>query len=317
MINRIHTFVFLILLLVIGSACTELYKSPFSFTESEQGVELLENGKPVFFYQEKPKSLTGEYICNNYIHPLYNINGDTLTEEFPHDHQYHRGIFWAWHQLYVDTVNLGDGWINDGISQDVINVKTDKSKSQAKINLEVMWQSSNFQNGRPFLNEHTTITVHKLESNIRKIDFEIILRPLVQGFQIGGSDDKKGYGGLCARMKLPDDLIFTSSEGPVTPQNLQIEAGPWMDFSADFGNTSEVSGLAILCHPSSPDYPENWILRQKTSMQNIVFPGEERVSIKMDKPVILRYRIIIHAGGADIQKFSELQAEYENMYSPE
>ena len=75
----------------------------------------------------------------------------------------------------------------------------------------------------------------KLEAGIRKIDFEITLKALVKGLQIGGSADQKGYGGFCVRMRLPDSLVFTSENGPVTPQELQIEAGPWMDFSGKFG----------------------------------------------------------------------------------
>lgn len=293
----------------------EMQKSPFSFRVTDQGIELLENGKPVFFYQKKPKSLTGQYICSNYLHPVYSLKGDILTDEFPPDHPYHRGIFWTWHQLYVDNVSLGDGWINDGISQDVVTAQTETGNEGARFNLEVLWKSSTFKSGDPFMNEYTTIVVHPQESGTRKIDFEIILKSMVPGFQIGGSADEKGYGGLCTRIKFPDRLVFTSENGPVTPQNLQIKAGPWMDFSGDFGGKVEVSGLTILCHPSTPNFPEPWVLRQKGSMQNIVFPGQNRVSIPMDKPVVLRYRIIIHNGNAASLNIAALQLEYEKMYS--
>jgi hypothetical protein len=292
-----------------------MQKSPFLFRESDQGIELAENGKPVFFYQRKPKSLTGEYICNNYIHPLFNLNGDVLTEEFPPDHPYHRGIFWTWHQIFVDTNNIGDGWINDGISQDVVKIQTEKYKTEAHFNLEVLWKSSSYPDGKPFMNEQTSIIVHQPESDVRKIDFKITLKALVDGLQIGGSADEKGYGGFCVRLKIPDDLIFTSENGPVTPRELQIESGPWMDFSGGFGNNAGVSGLTILCHPDTPNYPEPWILRQKGSMQNIVFPGQNRVNIPMDKPTVLRYRIIIHNGNAGSVNLPGLQAEYSKMYS--
>jgi hypothetical protein len=305
----------LISLMITGPFGPGTQKSPFLFKENDQGIELIENGMPVFFYQRKPKSLTGQYICSNYLHPVYSINGDTLTEEFPPDHPYHRGIFWTWHQLFVNDKSLGDGWINDGISQDVVNVATEKNKDKAQFDLDVKWKSSTFQDGNPFMDEHTTIIVHQLESDIRKIDFEITLKALVPGLQIGGSADEKGYGGLCTRIKLPDDVIFTSEKGPVKPQELQIKAGPWMDFSADFGKNSKVSGLSILCHSTTPNYPEPWILRQKGSMQNVVFPGQNRTSITMDKQVVLRYRIIIHNGNAGSINILALQAEYEKMYN--
>lgn len=300
----------IITLLLTSCSSKELKRSPFSFKDSDQGIELQENSKPVFFYQRKPKSLTGEYICSNYIHPLYNLNGDTLTEEFPADHPYHRGVFWTWHQLFVKDVSLGDGWINAGISQDVIAVKTEKDSVRARIFVDVMWRSSLFQNAKPFLNEHTVISVQRLESNLRKIDFEITLKPLVSGFQIGGSADKKGYGGFCIRVKCPDDLVFTSEKGQTTPQELQLDSGPWMDFSAAYSVGSPVSGITILCHPGNPNYPEPWILRQKGSMQNVVFPGQNKINIPVDKPVVLRYRIIIHNGNAESLNIPDLQSEY-------
>lgn len=313
---RLLIFVSFIVVMMTCSSSSEMQKSPFSFKETDQGIELLENGKPIFFYQRQTKLLAGQYKCNNYLHPLYSLAGDTLTEESPPDHPYHRGIFWAWHQHYIDNKSIGEGWIVQGISQDVINVQKELINGTAQFNLSVLWKSSSYQNGQPYIEENTNIILYPIESNVRKIDFEISLKALVSGVQIGGSDDEKGYGGLCARIKLPDDLIFTSEIGPVTPQNLQIKAGPWMDFSADFGKNSKVSGLTILCHPSSPNYPEPWILRQKDrSMQNVVFPGRERINVSMNKPIVLRYRIIIHNGNAGSVNIPKLQAEYSKMYS--
>lgn len=284
----------------------------FQFNLTEQGVELLEKGQPVFFYQKTPKSLDGKYICTNYLHPLYSLNGDTLTEEFPADHPYHRGIFWAWHQMYVDGKSLGDGWIMENISQEVLKVQTTTGKA-AELKTNSIWKSPLFENSKPFLSEHTTITVHPLQNDIRKIDFKIALTALVPNVTLGGSDDEKGYGGLCARLKLPEDIIFISENKPVTPQTLQIKADPWMDFSASFGRSGETNGVAILCHPDTPNYPAPWILRAKTSMQNIVFPGRNPVKIPTDKPIILYYRLIIHNGNADSIDLNQLQNEYAKM----
>lgn len=300
-----------VIVVITACSCSDnLKKSSFSFIENEQGIELFEKGNPVFFYQRKPKSYDGQYVCSNYLHPVYSIDGDTLTQEFPPDHPYHRGVFWTWHQLYVNDKSIGDGWINEGISQNVINAVTKKEKGNAEIYLDVMWKSSTFGDGKPFLKENTRIIVHSLQQGIRKIDFEITLNALVNGFQLGGSADEKGYGGFCARIKLPDDLVFTSEKGMVIPQELQVTAGPWMDFSAGFGRRSGVSGLSILCHPDTPSFPEPWILRQKGSMQNIVFPGKERITIQMDKPVVLKYRMIIHNGNSDSIDLAALQREY-------
>ena len=93
----------------------------------------------------------------------------------------------------------------------------------------------------------------------------------------------------------------------VTP----LPAAPWMDFSGDFKGDGSVSGLAILCHKSNPGYPNRWILRRKRAMQNPVFPGRHPVLLSREKPLILRYRLIIHRGNAQAINVNILQTEYD------
>jgi hypothetical protein len=299
----------LILLSIIGSAQSAI--SPFVLKETDEGVDLSEKGLAVFHFQKKSKALQGKYVCSNYLHPVYDLKGNVITEESPPDHPYHRGIYWAWHQFYINDKSLGDGWVMENISQEVVGLKTDITGSTAQFRISAVWKSPNWKNGAPFIGEQSTIIVHKSDKDTRKIDFEIALKALTSGVEIGGADDEKGYGGFCVRIKLPDNMIFTSSTGRVTPQNTQIIAGSWMDFSASFGKTSDITGLAILCHPATPNYPAPWILRQKASMQNIVFPGRSRIKLSPDKPVVLRYRVVIHNGNAESISLQALQSEYE------
>lgn len=289
-------------------------EKPFLFEPDDHGVTLSENGNPVFYYRKEPKTLTGGYACNHYIHPLYTLSGDTLTEEFPIDHPYHRGIFWSWHQLYADSLNLGDDWVMERITHEVTALQTGIENGNATLDLEVMWRSALLENGKAFMKENTRITVYPSQTGVRMIDFEISLKALVQGVTMGGSDDEKGYGGFCARLRLPDNLVFTSDHGPVVPQTLQVIAGPWMDFSGTFGPSDALSGLAICCHPSTPNYPAPWILRQQTSMQNIVYPGRDRVPLSMDQPTVLRYRLVVHDGSAQKVNLPALQSEFEKIH---
>jgi hypothetical protein len=300
------------LLIIISITCySQEIKTPFSFEKNNQGVKLLENGKPVFFYQKMPKSFDGKYICNNYIHPLFSLNGDTLTEEFPEDHPYHRGIFWAWHQLYIDGKSIGDGWIMKNIIQEVADVRTITNNNYGQLQVDVLWKSPSFEDSHPFISEYTTITIHPLQDSVRKIDFAISLKALVPGVEIGGSNDEKGYGGLCARLKLSENIKFTSAIGKVTPQQGQIAAGPWMDFSAPFERNGKTSCVSILCHPETPNYPAPWILRSEPSMQNIVFPGRNRIKLPVDKSIVLYYRVIVHNKYISSLNINKLQKEYE------
>ena len=288
-------------------------KTKFTFATNEEGVEVLENGKPVFFYRRKPNISQGKYICSNYIHPLYSLGGDTLTEEFPADHPYHRGIYWAWHQHYIGENSIGDGWFMEEVTYDVAEVKTDAGPGLAQLDLHVLWRSKKYENGKPYMDEHTTIIVRPSTGDYRIIDFRIALRALVPGVSLGGSDNEKGYGGFCCHIRTPGDLTFISSTGRVTPQTLQVKAGPWMDFSGTFGKEGKPSGFTLMCHKSDPGYPQPWILRQKGSMQNIVWPGRERVAVPTDKPVVLHYRLVVHEGNSDRTDLRALQKEYNAL----
>jgi len=294
---------------------TPLPNEAVRIVETDQGFLVTECGQKVLFFQRRPKSLDGKYARADYVHPLYGLDGEVLTEDFPADHRHQRGIFWAWHQLYVGDKKLGDSWSTENFSYDVKNVEVPRANSKSgAIQAEVYWKSPLWADAegqqRPFVKETTTISIHRARNDIRKIDFKISLLALEQGVSIGGADNKKAYGGFSARIKLPDGLEFTGTNGRVEPKSTPIEAGPWMDFSGRFGNNETITGLAILCHKSNPGYPQRWILRRKGSMQNAVWPGREAVPLSTEKPLTLRYRLIIHRGDAGRVDIDKLQSEY-------
>lgn len=297
-------------------SCSSHPSSDFIWIEDNNGIKLHEKEEPVFYYRKTPNKVNDTIFCNNYIHPLYLPGGDLLTEEFPSDHPYHRGIFWAWHQLYEAEKSLGDSWIMSKISFQVTKVIS-RTDSLATLDMDVDWVSSVWQNNKPFLHEHTTIVVFPVRNGLRQMDFVITLQALTKDISLGGSDDEKGYGGFCIRMRIPDNMTFMSDSGSVIPQTLQVIAGPWMDFSGTFDHGGKPGGVTILCHPSNPVYPAPWILRKETSMQNSVFPGREPAELSENKPLVLRYRIILHQGILDIRRLSDLQAVYNQCAFPD
>jgi hypothetical protein len=45
-------------------------------------------------------------------------------------------------------------------------------------------------------------------------------------------------------------------------------------------------------------------------MQNAVYPGRQPVAIRRDRPVVLRYRIVLHRGELAPADIERLQAAY-------
>jgi hypothetical protein len=289
--------------------------SQITVIESDEGYLFRESDSPILFYQRAPKSFNGGYTRNNYIHPLWTLDGEILTEDGPEDHLHQRGVFWAWHQTYAGETRLGDAWACSDFIWDVTEADIQDGPGVSKIlSVTVYWKSPDWtdEDGapKPVVEERTRLVVHPAQRNYRAVDVEIGLRALERDVTIGGSEDEKGYGGFSARIKMPEDLSFMTSGGQVEPQTIQVEAGPWIDFSGTFGQSNQESGLAILVHPSNPGDITKWILRKQGSMQNPVFPGREPVTIPQQDPILLKYRLIIHRGSTEDLDLEALYQDY-------
>ncbi len=311
-VNRRYYIQLILSVFVFFTGCSTL-----KIVKDNEGYSVFEAGNKVLFYQVKPKSLNGKFTRNNYIHPLYDLDGRIITEDFPKDHLHHRGIFWAWHQVMVGDKSVGDGWSLNDISWDITDIDIDTSNySFARLTAKVLWLSPlhTYPDGKqkPFISETTKITVHRTEGDLRKIDFEISLLALEDKVRIGGSNNTKGYGGFSTRIKLPDEMTFICPKGHVEPIRTQVDPAPWFDFSAKFGDDEKISGLAILSHKSNPGYPQKWILRRKRAMQNPVYPGRHPVPLSTKEPLILRYRLIIHRGDTKHIDLNNLHDEYNS-----
>jgi len=283
----------------------------FTTIKSDEGIEILENHKKVLFYQVRPKSVDGKYERAGFIHPLYSLNEESLTEDMPKDHPYHRGIFWAWHQIIWNNKQIADGWISENISWAPSKMTVQKKKKSITLQSEMLWKSVlNDSISTPIVKEHTKISVHPSTSQYRIIDFDIQLFALKDNLRIGGSDDQKGYGGFCLRLKLPEDISFVSGDTELTPLETAVHAGPWMNFSGSFdGKDSRKIGIAVFCDNTNPGRLQEWILRKKESMQNVVYPGR-RPTLVSKNGLKLRYRLVIHDTNIERSDLEKLYREY-------
>lgn len=260
--------------------------------ENEQGVTILEGIQPVMTYQRSTTSLSGKWPRAHYVHPLYGLDGEVLSEDFPQDHRHHRGIFWAWHQVLVDGQPQGDAWACVDFQWDVQDVQVATAEDHIQLSTTTLWKSPALRDeqGEPraCVREETSLRVHPTSQGVRWIDFDIQLWALLEKVSLGGSDDDKGYGGFSARVKLYPETQFLSAGGVVEPQFGAVSAGNWLDIRGPAG------GVVIVQHPDNPGFPQPWILRSSRSMQNPAYPGRQPVQLSMTQPLRLRYRLGIY-----------------------
>ena len=288
---RLFSLVFLLLCISVTSY------SQINMVVKDGGFLFLEGKDSIFFYQKTPKAEDGKFSRCNYIHPLYGMDGSRMTEDFPADHPHHRGIFWAWHQLLIDGQPVADGWELKNFIQKVTNFEFILQKGSGRVNTTVDWKSPLWKNGsEAFLKEETQLTIYPKSGNYRRIDFQISLKPLAEKFSLGGSDDEKGYSGFSVRLKLPEDVSFSSDHGLVEPANSAISAGNSMNIEGSFLNKNKTGGVVIWSNPQNPSPANSWILRKKASMQNVAFPGITPILIEKEKPLVLKYTLLVFQG---------------------
>jgi len=312
-------------------------------------IKISEDGNPVLVYQIEETSLDGKWPRAGYVHPLYDLKGEVMTEDFPDDHKHHRGVFWAWHHLSVGDLILGDPWLcKDFVrqcvqsTQHVIQVRGEECIG---IELKTLWKSPLLKDLNaemlPIVEERARIIIHPSTARQRLIDFDISLTAMLRDVRIGGSDDVKGYGGFSPRIKLNSKQVFRFESGEVEPKKVAIQGGPWVDIS------DQKRGLTIMTHPENPvanrssQTPEAvasesetvasesetvasesetagqddqqsrlWILRRKRSMQNAVYPGRTPVPLSKDNATRLRYRLVVHDGQMAAERLQAIYNEF-------
>lgn len=261
------------------------------------GFLFLEGKDSICFYQKAPKSKDGVYLRCNYIHPLYGIDGNRLTEDFPADQLHQRGVFWAWHQILINGKAVSDGWDLKNFQQQVVDVEFRKQKEGGVLKTVDEWKSPLWEDGtKAYLKEETKIMMRPKVNRYRRIDIEIKLKALTDRLSIGGSDDEKGYGGFSVRLIQPDDITFHGEGGMIEPLETAIKAGNFMNISGSFLRNGKKGGLVIWSSSDNPKPNDIWILRKKASMQNAVYPGQQPVPIPFDEPLLLKYSLIVYDG---------------------
>ncbi|GJM29577.1 MAG: hypothetical protein DHS20C17_22120 [Cyclobacteriaceae bacterium] len=280
-------YMFKILVVCLLFILPAAFQSGLQFKEEDGRVSLYQDDQLVFSYQTETVSKDGQYPRANYVHPLNDFSGKPITEDFPEDHLHHRGIFWTWHQLYLDGQSLSDPWICEGISWDVHDLQYRVQGKKAALNASVDWLVG--ADKQALIKEKVQME-YQNHSDYYQLDFRITLQSQRDHVELGGSDDNKGYGGFSARLALGEDVAFSDATGIVTADNEQVEAGNWL-LVEDIGENQ--TQVAILYHPESTADLQGWILRERNSMQNPVWPGRERAVLNEGEEVSIIASLVV------------------------
>jgi hypothetical protein len=244
---------------------------------------------------------------SDYIHPLYGLNGEMLTNDWPDGgHPHHRGIFWAWPEVEYKSQRADIYALQRVFARPTGKIEFTSGAVFAEIDAENMWM---WEDREAIVNEQAIIRVYHATNESRIIDLTIKLLAVKDSVTIA-TRFTNSYGGLNIRMQSPknqDISYFTDEEG-AEPRRA------WSDFNGIFEGSITTSGLMVLQNNQNPEYPGEWRDYPGLAWVQPTFPTPNtRYLLSKTEPLILRYRLIIHNGGKPGKKISEANWDAYNL----
>jgi hypothetical protein len=279
----------------------------FRFDErSQTSLGLWEGDKPVLVYHHgrvRAAGVPDRFTRSTYVHPLYGLDGEVLTDDFPADHYHHRGLFWAWPHVTLAGVHY-DLWMLRGIEQRFEHwLARTVTASNAVLGVANGWYAAE----RKVMAEQAWFRVHPATTTGRLIDLEFVWEPIDQPVTLAGAEGKS-YGGLTLRFARGTNTVITVPPGAI-PRDLAMTNLPWADLTRRWAGQALTSGVAILVHPSHPDFPPQWLTRHY-GVLCLGWPGVKPKTLQPGQPVRCRYRLWIHRGQPSVAELQQAFALY-------
>ncbi len=272
----------------------------FSLTEADGGLSLSERGKPVFVYRHKEQLAAGvpeKYRRATYIHPLYDLRGTVISDDFPKDHVHHRGLSWTWAHVGVGG-EVYDLWACEGVRQVFEKwLAQETGPVCATIGVKNAWWTAQ----KKIMDEWVWIRAFGTNEYGRAIDVLLTLKAL-EPIDLSGRKEK-GYSGFGLRYGPRRTTIITTPQGKETADS-DLKPLPWADETGNFGGSTSLSGAAIFEHESNPHFPAGWCLRHYGFI-GVSWPGVEVIHLEPGKTLTLRFRVWVHDGDAQAGKVQE------------
>lgn len=280
----------------------------FEFKEtSDKSLGLWERQQPVLVYNHGVLSREGVPADRNrgtYVHPLYGLNGEVLSDDFPKDHYHHRGLFWAWPHVRIDGAEY-DLWMLQGIQQRFERwLGRETGVAGAWLGVENGW----YVGTNKVVAERVWFRVYSATPEERSMDLEFTWVPLDRPLTLWGAEGKS-YGGVNLRFATNAETVITVPEGK-TSQDLQMARLAWADLAGRFGGIPQPSGAAIFVHPSHPNYPPTWLTRHY-GVLCVGWPGVEPMTFPPGQPIRCRYRVLVHGRALSLEGLRGAYQDFE------
>lgn len=273
---------------------------------NDKSLGLWEGDKPVLVYNHgviRKAGVPADRARSTYIHPLYGIDGEVLTDDFPRDHYHHRGLFWAWPHVKSGGKEY-DLWMLKGVEQ---RFERWLAREAGPTNALLQVQNGWFAGDRKIMDERVTVRVQPARENTRVLDLEFEWTPQGDAVTLAGAEEKS-YGGLTLRFAPRTNTVITTPLG-IDEKDLPMTRLAWADLTAQFPRVAQPRGAAIFVPPNHPDFPPMWLTRHY-GVLCLGWPGVDAQTFPAGKPIRCQYRVWVHRGAASMDVLAATYQAY-------
>jgi len=236
------------------------------------------------------------------------LSGGSVTSMRNAVYPHHTSLFFG-----CDMVNGGNYW-QEGLERGrIISVNALIEKQggdSAVISDECIWSRPGALSPVRDIRKYV---ITAPSEKLYRIDVEITMEMLTD-VVIRKTNHSLFSARMAADLSVTNGGTMINAEGAKGEKETFGKSSAWIDFYGKRGNVTE--GLAILQHPSNPWYPSPWFTRDYgfISPTPMYWPQNGTdTQMKKGTRLILKYRVLVHAGTdkeADIEeRFGEYKLE--------
>jgi hypothetical protein len=242
-----------------------------------------------------------------FLYPINGPGGRSLTRMgHPHDpegHSHHNSVWISHH----DVAGV-DFWSDRGTGVIVHKriVAYQDSDDGAALVADNQWTTGG---GTVLLDERRRIEVRPLAGGEWFMTIDVRLRAVEKTVTLG----KTPFGLVGVRMAKTIGVrdgggTIRNSAGGVNEKGVFWKPAKWVDYSGPIAEGT-VEGITLMDHPSNPNHPTHFHVRDDGWMGASLTHTTPR-EIPAEKPLVLRYGLLIHRGVPGVEQLDRRHAEF-------
>jgi hypothetical protein len=232
-------------------------------------------------------------------------SGKSITTESSQPYPHHHSLFFG-----CDRVNGGNYWQEGNERGQIVSQGPkiiEASGERVVFTDECFWQQPGAE---PVIRDLRRVVISAPSKDLRFIDFEISLEPLVD-ICILKTNHSLFSARLVPELSVNSGGVLINAESKTGEKGTWGAASPWCDYTGTRNGVTE--GIAILQHPGNRWFPAKWFTRDYGffSPTPMFWPEGGRTELPKGQMLTLHYRVVIHAGDVKTAGIKQIFEQYE------